>query len=92
MIEGQTGSHVLGDSKGHATRMDVAVTFNQPFSEPPKVVWGTSGLDIDHLHNTRYSSSISNVNEKGFVFHSNTWSDTGLYQLIVQWMACPAHI
>ncbi|CAG2218592.1 unnamed protein product [Mytilus edulis] len=89
---GQSGNHHLVDAKGHAQSASTVIHFNEPFAEIPTVVWGTTALDIDHNHNTRFASSVQSITKAGFTMQASTWSDTGIYSVQIQWMACPAHI
>ena len=82
----------MSDPNGHAHAGSTVIHFNPPFDEIPKVVWGAVGMDIDHNYNTRVSSALQHVTKDGFTLFAQTWSDTGLYSVTFQWMACPAHI
>ena len=88
---GQTGTHKLVDYRGHANSSSTTIHFNPPFSEIPKIVWGTTGLDVRHLQNTRFATSVQGVTTNGFTLEAHTWLDTGIYLVSLQWMACPAH-
>ncbi|XP_071133264.1 uncharacterized protein [Mytilus edulis] len=88
----QSGNHQLVDAKGHAQSASTVIHFKEPFAEIPTIVWGTTALDIDHNHNTRFGSSVQSITKAGFTMQAGTWSDTGIYSVQIQWMACPAHI
>ena len=83
---------MLSDPTGHAHSSSSVIQFKPPFVEVPKVSWGTTALDIDHTHNIRLNTFAVNLNKNNFTLNVNTWADTGLYGVTVQWMACPAHI
>jgi hypothetical protein len=82
---------MLVDSHGHANSSSTIIHFNPPFNEIPKIVWGTTGLDVNHLHNTRFGTSVQGVTTNGFTLEAHSWADTGMYSVSIQWMACPAH-
>ncbi len=64
-----------------------AVTFESKFAQPPKVVIGLSGLDVDATKNNRVQVTAKNITESGFVVEYKTWYDTVMYSVWTNWVA-----
>ncbi|KAL4220733.1 hypothetical protein ACF0H5_021128 [Mactra antiquata] len=65
------------------------ITFPRPFSRVPQVIVGAIRLDVDKNRNTRYKIDVKNISTTGFQFQTVVWSDTILYAISFNWMACP---
>lgn len=64
-----------------------AVTFESKFANPPKVVIGLSGLDVNATKNNRVVVTAKNITDSGFQVEYKTWSDTILYGVWADWLA-----
>jgi hypothetical protein len=69
----------------------INVTFNNPFTGganviPKCVMLSPTVLDSDKSLNLRYGIKYSNLSKVGFTIDVNTWGDTHIYQMNVQWL------
>lgn len=66
------------------------VAFVSPFSFPPVVQLGLTGLDTDQRDSPRISLKAENVTENGFEAVVTTWSSTRVYGVEFNWLAIGA--
>ncbi|XP_013413867.1 uncharacterized protein LOC106176159 [Lingula anatina] len=64
------------------------VRFNPPFRKTPTVMVAISHLDIWNGQNTRATTYASGLSPHGFNVNIKTWSNTHMYRVEVNWMAC----
>lgn len=86
----KTGEEIVKDLVGVTTKT-ANVTFNTPFSGPPNrvpkcVILSPATIDADKSVNLRYGLSYENLSKTGFTINVNTWGDTHVYQMNVQWL------
>lgn len=63
------------------------VKFNPPFRNVPALVYGFHQLDSSTV--TRYTSELLQLSKESFTLHIKTWSDSILWGVRINWMACP---
>lgn len=63
------------------------VLFKREFSSPPIVIVGINLLDCSNRANTRIQLYTDNVNSKGFTLVFQTWKDSLIYDVEVDWIA-----
>jgi hypothetical protein len=63
------------------------VDFPEAFSSLPSVVVGIRALDASREANTRIIVSAGNIDTRGFTLRIQTWSDSKLYDVILDWLA-----
>lgn len=96
-LQTRSGSLALVGHGGHGPiggtvqprRLTQRVNFDPPFVEPPAVMVGISGIEA--LHRPRIRLLTENVSAQGFDLAVETWEDTFVTELSVQWLACPRH-
>jgi hypothetical protein len=66
------------------------ITFNKPYSSPPKIVVWLNQLDMDRNKNWRIAAKATNITTTGFTIHIDTWGDTVLYSATAAWFAYPS--
>lgn len=66
---------------------DVYVAFKVPFSVTPEVTTAISSLDISNSHNARVTCSANNITPYGFSIRIETWGDSIVYDVGVEWIA-----
>jgi len=67
----------------HEERID----FPTSFKEPPSVIVGLTGLDVDKTENLRVVVEARTPDRNGFTIYFKTWSETKVYGLWIQWIA-----
>ncbi|KAL4220577.1 hypothetical protein ACF0H5_020975 [Mactra antiquata] len=65
------------------------ITFPRPFRRVPQVIVGNSRLDVSKDWNTRFNIGVRSISTAGFQFLTDVWSDTLMYAISFNWMACP---
>lgn len=65
----------------------VAVTFAEPFLEPPVVMVGVAMWDIDHRQNSRADIGADAITPTGFEIVFRTWDDTRIARIRADWTA-----
>ncbi|KEY64395.1 hypothetical protein S7711_08456 [Stachybotrys chartarum IBT 7711] len=55
------------------------ITFAEEFKSIPRVTTGITKLDISNQANSRVQVSVTDIDEKGFTIHADSWADTELY-------------
>lgn len=65
----------------------VAVTFKEPFLEPPVVMVGVAMWDIDHRQNSRADIGADAITTAGFEIVFRTWDDTRIARIRADWTA-----
>jgi hypothetical protein len=88
-LVGHRGPTLIGGTV-QPRRLTQHVAFEPPFIEPPAVMFGISGIETAH-HRPRIRLRAENVGAQGFDLTAETWEDTIVYELSVQWLACPRH-
>lgn len=68
----------------------VNVAFVSPFSFPPVVHLGITGLDTDQRDSPRISLRAENITETGFEAIITTWATTRVYGVDFNWLAIGA--
>jgi hypothetical protein len=63
------------------------VNFDKPFDFIPVVRTGISGLDCANQANLRVATYALQVNEKGFDLKVQTWSDSIVHSVELNWVA-----
>ncbi|WYZ38153.1 hypothetical protein EsH8_III_000067 [Colletotrichum jinshuiense] len=66
------------------------INFAAPFKSAPKVITWLQSLDMDKSRNCRIQVYPTDIDNKGFTIHANSWSDSILYSAGVTWLAYPA--
>ena len=66
------------------------VTFDEAFSEPPKIQLSIAMIDADSGRNLRFELHAEDVTERSFTAVAHTWSDTRIGRLQVNWTAIGA--
>lgn len=88
---GRTGtSRRLGHRDRPGASEDIEETyiqFDRPFGGTPQIVLGTVRLDVYEGKNARYDTWVESVTNQGFLLKFRAWSDTELYNLVVDWLA-----
>jgi len=82
LLEGWT---LLGGSGDRSYRH--AVNFDRPFSAPPVVHLGISGLDASKSDNLRVRVRADSVGPHGFTIVVETWLHTQIWSVDVSWLA-----
>ncbi|KFA71792.1 hypothetical protein S40288_07429 [Stachybotrys chartarum IBT 40288] len=59
------------------------ITFAEEFKSIPRVTTGITKLDISNQANSRVQVSVTDIDEKGFTIHADSWADTELYSCAV---------
>ena len=88
-VDFQTGEHMRSPYTDPNAPTTARVNFERPFPTPPKVVVFFNLLDIDSGHNWRLKTFATDIDEKGFTIHIETWSDTVLHAAQACWVAYP---
>lgn len=65
----------------------LTIPFDAPFSEPPHVMIGLSGIDSSHAQNLRINLLTTDVTQESFTVICTTWSDTKIARASVTWTA-----
>lgn len=65
----------------------LAVTFNEPFRDPPIVHTGLNMVDMAHETNHRVDLTTRNVTTSGFEIVFRTWGDTRVARARADWLA-----
>ncbi|KAL3965565.1 metalloprotease protein [Purpureocillium lilacinum] len=65
------------------------INFATPFSSPPKVITWLQSLDMDKSKNWRIRVYPSDIDNRGFTIHADSWADSILYSAGVTWLAYP---
>lgn len=65
----------------------LAVSFSEPFFEPPMVQVGISMWDMDGNTNQRADLRAELITAKGFVLVFRTWGDSRVARIRADWMA-----
>jgi hypothetical protein len=68
----------------------VHIAFVSPFSLPPVVHLGLTGIDADQRDTTRISLKSGLITESGFEAIISTWSNTRIYGVDFNWLAIGA--
>jgi len=69
-----------------------ALSFSQPFREPPSVHVALSMWDMDSATNARADISAQAITETGFEVVFRTWGDTRVARARIGWIAIgPVH-
>lgn len=63
------------------------VDFAEPFSALPAVLVSIRALDASKEANTRIIVSAANIDARGFTMRFQTWSDSRIYDIIIDWIA-----
>ena len=63
------------------------VEFNKPFLRPPLVYAGFSMVDISNEHYLRVRKYIGEVSTVDFIIGIETWADTKIARIAVDWLA-----
>ena len=63
------------------------VDFAEPFSALPTVLVAIRALDTSKDANTRIIVSAANIDARGFEMRFQTWSDSKVYDIIIDWIA-----
>ncbi|XP_062568284.1 uncharacterized protein LOC134230472 [Saccostrea cucullata] len=64
------------------------ITFKEPFSATPSVMYGITMIDINYAENKRARIKLLGSNETEFTVWMGTMHDTKLFGLGMRWMAC----
>ena len=90
----ETGSVAFGKSENWTEagenfkkQKDIAVTFNSPYQQPPKILLSITGLDVDHRANARHICSVLSEDNQGFTIRCITWHSSIYYDVIVSWIS-----
>lgn len=65
------------------------VTFAHPYAKPPTVLLWLTGFQMFLDNPWRLKTFATDVTEKGFTIHINTWRDTEMLSAGVAWVAYP---
>jgi hypothetical protein len=63
------------------------VNFTTMFDSKPQVSVGITGLDLKPVSSARVVVYATDIDERGFTAHADTWDDTVLYSCVVSWVA-----
>ena len=66
------------------------VNFVSPFNNVPLVHLGLTGFDIDKQESARISVEPTNITSYGFIVKVETWSNTRVYSVDINWLAIGA--
>ncbi len=77
----------LNQGAGPRTFISPRISFSQPFNAVPRMMIGIVALDTDYHHNTRVNSHVVGVDSEGFNVGFETWADTLLNAVGVNWVA-----
>lgn len=80
-------THCPEGADGKRGELNGRVDFDKPFSSPPVVLMGFSGLDIAHEANVRISAKVKKVDRDGFDYALVTWCNTRVWWTRVNWIA-----
>ncbi|KAG8899631.1 hypothetical protein FRC00_001190 [Tulasnella sp. 408] len=89
MLSGQFSTeedHPWNQPKAQTSRR---INFERPFVTKPKVVCFIKQFDTGSGTSTRLKVFHSDIDEKGFTMHIETWADTILYSATAGWVAYP---
>ncbi|KAG8896886.1 hypothetical protein FRC00_005112 [Tulasnella sp. 408] len=89
MLSGQFSTeedHPWNQPKAQTSRR---INFERPFVTKPKVVVFIKQFDCGSGTSTRLKVFPSDIDEKGFTMHIETWADTILYSATAGWVAYP---
>jgi len=64
-----------------------AVTFSEPYAEPPAIHISMSMWDMDQKTNQRADIAAEDIGEKGFTIVFRTWGDTRVARVRADWTA-----
>jgi len=67
------------------------IDFATPYAATPQVICWLNEFDIDKNHGWRCKTYVSNIDNKGFTIHVDTWADTILYSGGATWVAFPSN-
>ena len=71
-------------------KAQVAVTFDQPFVDPPAVTVTISMIDKGNETQLRLALDAKDITETGFIAEARTWGDTRIARLSLDWTAIGA--
>lgn len=75
-------------SSGSGVRVyDSYVLFKQPFTVTPEISVSIHSLDMDRSHNDRIYCSVKDVTPYGFTLRAETWADSLIYAVGMDWIA-----
>lgn len=80
----QGGEMWAGSGRRVATR---AISFDEPFKEPPVIHAGISMWDTDGATNQRMDLEVADVSTAGFTLVFRTWDDSRVARLRASWLA-----
>lgn len=63
------------------------ISFEKPFTAPPRVVLALGGLDSEHTTNLRVHLDPYDIEASEFSVKIQTWADTRLYEVSIMWVA-----
>ena len=74
--------------KGHGPRsFRTTIGFDQPFSQPPKVVLSLVGFDIQEGEPSRIWVKVHKTEHNQFQLEYKTWASTKVHSMRVHWIA-----
>ena len=63
------------------------VSFDAPFSTPPKVLLALGGIDSDRTTNLRVVLEAYDIEPGEFSIRIRTWDDTVIHNVLIAWIA-----
>ncbi|KAL8867951.1 MAG: hypothetical protein Q9174_005323 [Haloplaca sp. 1 TL-2023] len=82
----------VGKWEDHKAQNSKRINFAKPFEgQPPKIVLWLTKVDMAKDKNWRIKSYTTDVDNKGFTVHIDSWDDTIMYQAALTWLAYPAN-
>lgn len=86
----QSGKYsTLDDHPHHQTRTSRLITFPRAYSSPPTVVSMLASIDLHRNKIWRVRTYVTNVTERNFIIHIDTWNDTILHAAAATWISYP---